>query len=195
MPNDVHGAGRMPRLLYLVRHAAPLADPRLPPHTWGLSSQGREDAAAIARVTEWTNITTIWSSAEPKARETARIIADAVGAAVRIDEDLGELRFDAGFLPEEEFMERVGSFLDGADDSDFEAYGDALRRITSCISRLGRREGGALAVVSHGRILTVLLGHLLGHPAGSHVWRAMRLPDLAVLDLRQGAVVRPFGER
>lgn len=180
------------RLIYLMRHAAVDVAPETPPRAWRLSQQGRSDALALARSESWSGVGAIWSSGEAKAQETAQIISAEIGVRTAVEEALGELRFDAGYLSKADFELRVGNYLEGADDVDFEPYAEARDRIVSCISDLCLRTEGHLAVVSHGRIITVLLSHLLNRRLGRREWGEIGFPDLTVLNLETRMVSRGF---
>jgi broad specificity phosphatase PhoE len=52
--------------------------------------------------------------------------------------------------------------------------------------------GKSVAVVSHGRILTVLYSYLLGHRLGEKEWQSISLPDLSVINLETNTVESGF---
>ena len=61
--------------LILIKHASPQVETAVPSHEWKLSPAGREKAAALAERLRPDAPGAIVSSVEPKAIETARIIA------------------------------------------------------------------------------------------------------------------------
>ncbi|HEY7511574.1 MAG TPA: histidine phosphatase family protein [Vicinamibacteria bacterium] len=85
------GAG--PTRLHLVRHGQ-VHNPRrmvygrLP--GWSLSAKGRAQAEAVARVLAGRPVAALYSSPLERARETAHILAAALGLEVRVRDDLTE---------------------------------------------------------------------------------------------------------
>ncbi len=82
-----------PTLVHLVRHGLVdnprrLVYGRLP--GWHLSPEGRRQAEAVARRLEGRPITAVYSSPLERARETAEIVAAAVGTPVAVRDDLTE---------------------------------------------------------------------------------------------------------
>ncbi len=179
------------RRLHLIRHARPEIDAATPPELWRLSDQGRREAMALGGRIRLT-AATVWCSPEPKARETGAIIAGASGARLAVHPGLRELAFRAGFLAQEEFIRRVRAYLDGTQDPAFEPYDDAGRRIVACLAELCQTGEGDLALVSHGRIMTLLLGDILGRRLGAEEWAAIAMPDWTLLDLETGTPLKGF---
>ena len=87
----------------LIRHAAPLVEPRVPSSEWRLSHEGREGAESLASTLEKYSPASLASSPEPKALETATIIGAHLGLDVSVRNDLAEHRRSVGFLPQAEF--------------------------------------------------------------------------------------------
>lgn len=186
------GIRRMdPRGLLVIRHASPKIEPDVPPDAWHLSTKGHRDTWRLADKLQLASHR-IWSSEEPKAKETAAILAASSRCEVAVHRDLREVRFDAGFLSRQDFEARVASYLEGAGDPAFEPYAAAQRRIVACVEELGRLEEGDLVIVSHGRIITVLLSAVLGRRLGAPAWRQIRMPDWTLLDLGKGEAVAGF---
>jgi broad specificity phosphatase PhoE len=125
--------------------------------------------------------------------ETAAVLGEALGVPLRPDPDLREVRMSAGWLGTEAFEARVGAYLSGAPDPAFEPYAEAAARILRCVrATIAGARGDAVAIVSHGRVLTVLFSALCGERLGLAEWRSIRLPDLAVVDLDRAQVVSGF---
>src|SRR5690242_5459464 len=78
------------RKLILIKHAKPLVEEDVPSHEWGLSEQGRQSCAALARAVGEHRPAVIVTSDEPKAIETGSVVADALGLKVRMAEGLHE---------------------------------------------------------------------------------------------------------
>src|SRR5918993_933764 len=67
------------RKLILVKHAPPEVVPDLPPEQWTLSEKGRGLCAPLADALAAQAPSTIVCSEEPKAAETARLVAERLG--------------------------------------------------------------------------------------------------------------------
>jgi broad specificity phosphatase PhoE len=181
---DAHGATR----LVLVRHAE--TEGALRGRCYGrldvaLSEDGVAQAAALAGALAGLPLRAVYASPLARALETARPIAAARGLVPVVDARLRELDFgELEGLPYEriaaerpalfrEWMESPGRvrFPGG------EALADLRRRVRSSIEWIRRRHSGeAVAVVSHGGPLRVVLADAQG------------LDDAALF-----AIEQPFG--
>lgn len=117
----------------------------------------------------------IWSSPLARARETALVIAAALGLPVQVEERLKELH--AGIFQghlwsdlETRFPGETARWRSG--DPDYAIPGGESRaalaaRGRAALEDLARRPVGTILVVAHGGLLTAALGSLLGgdHPA------------------------------
>jgi 2,3-bisphosphoglycerate-dependent phosphoglycerate mutase len=65
--------------LLLVRHSVPAPDPSVPSEEWRLSEEGRGRCAELARHIAVYEPQRLLSSPEPKALETAELIAAILG--------------------------------------------------------------------------------------------------------------------
>ena len=192
MSGEVGPPAKLPgRRLLLVRHATPQIEAGVPAERWHLSARGRQEAQSLAMDLR-LQLPRIWSSPEPKARETATFLALTSGAEVAVHDGLREVEFRQGLLPQAEFRRRVANYLDGDNDPDFEPYDVARQRILRCLAEVAGVEGGDIVVVSHGRILTVLVSALLGRRLGGRLWSRIGMPDYAWLDLDQGEALTGF---
>jgi probable phosphoglycerate mutase len=123
-----------------------------------------------ATASPW-GIDEVWSSPLARARQTAAVIASALGLPVRIDDRLKELH--AGIFQghlwsdlEARFPEEVASWRSGA--ADYAVPGGESRRMLAArgcavLEELARRPAGTIVVVAHGGLLTAALGSLVGH--------------------------------
>jgi len=143
-----------------------------------LSALGRRQAEAIAA---WTRslpplvrIDEIWSSPLRRARDTAQVIADALGLPLQIEDRLRELH--AGIFQghlwadlESRFPEEVARWRSG--DAHYripegESRTQLAARGHEALAALADRDAAHMIVVAHGGVLTAALGSLLGreHP-------------------------------
>lgn len=92
------------RHLILIKHAPPTVVPGVPPSAWTLAEAGRASCATLAQRLARYNIAAIATSDEPKARETAELLATNLGFHDPIipDHELREHeRRAADFYPEQ----------------------------------------------------------------------------------------------
>lgn len=177
--------------LILVRHGRPAIDPDAAPTTWPLCPDGREAVARLAgRITAFAP-TAIVSSPEPKALETAQIIAEALGLAVQVDAGLHEHKRPAlAFGSEEAFRERIAQvFADPAKPvPGGESVDQACARFAAA---LAAHPGRPLVAVTHGTVLSHYVASKLGLDPHD-LWRSLHMPDAFVLD-GDGALVTRLG--
>src|SRR5207253_386486 len=69
---------RRMRKLILVKHAAPHVMPGVPPEKWRLSDKGKSSCATLAEAIRPDAPAVIVASEEPKAAETAELLAAAL---------------------------------------------------------------------------------------------------------------------
>lgn len=168
--------------LILVRHAAPDPRPDVPPTAWRLSAAGRSAAANLAERLARLAPSAIVASTEPKAIETADIIAARLTLGVA-----SEPAFDEHRRPDWPFEPDSARVRDRV-----------LRVLTEPASSVGGAETGAAAaarfakgiaahparpllVASHGTIISLYLAAYAGQQAGAF-WSSLRLPEALVLD-------------
>ncbi len=113
-------------------------------------------------------MTSLWSSAERKALDTAEILSERLELAVQIRADLGENdRSSTGYLPMEEF-DRTADLFFADPDSSVRGWTPARleqTRIVKAVSAVaGLDPSGVPLVVSHGAVGALLLAHLAGRP-------------------------------
>jgi broad specificity phosphatase PhoE len=177
--------------IILVRHSIPAIDPDRPACHWILSPEGVTAAEDLADRLGGFDLTRIVSSDEPKARQTAEIIARAHHWGLDLDPDLREQdRGAVGYLPRADFeagIARVfaspGELVFGAETAD-----QILARFHTAIARAQHANPGRdILAVTHGTALAIYLSRVAGIDPLSF-WQTMTLP-MAVL-LEAGTVSR-----
>lgn len=160
----------MTDFLYLT-HPQVKVDPAVPMPLWGLSDAGRARTRAFPARHDLTPYRRIISSTEAKAKETAALLAAALGVAVEVRDGMGENdRSATGYLPEAEFQETADAFFARPQESvrGWERAADAQARIVGAVASAlaEHRELQDLPVifVGHGGVGTLLLCHLAGYP-------------------------------
>jgi len=175
-------AGR--RQLCLVRHGKPLVAPDQPPATWPLDPAGRPDIDRL-RVSGRLPAAARWfSSPEPKALQTARLLTDD---EVTVVDELREHARNAStwFEDRAEFEAAVRRVLTEPDRSAWPGW-EPLRatreRLLPAVQRiLAESPDGPVVLVGHGTAWTIMTAELTGTPPDLEAWAALAMPDLWIL--------------
>ena len=154
----------MPNILRYITHPQVKIDSSVQVPNWGLSDIGRQRAERFATLPLLTDTTSIISSAETKALETAEIISAVLDKPILIREDTHENdRSATGFLEPREFERVADQFfaLPLESTRGWERAVDAQQRIVSQVSQaIENHLNGDLLVVGHGAVGTLLYCHL-----------------------------------
>ena len=156
-------------ILHFITHPEVVIDPSMPVPDWPLSPEGVR-RMGLALEQPWVSkLGSVFSSAERKARDTARLVADRFGLSPVIVAELGENdRSATGYLPKEEFETTANLFFAHPEESvrGWERAIDAQRRISAAVERVivEAPRNRDVAVVSHGGVGALLLCHLKGVP-------------------------------
>ncbi len=153
-------------MLILVKHGAPRQEPGTPPSKWSLAPQGREQAARIAVKLAACAPTAVVSSLEPKAVETAAVIAAAFGVAAERDAGLGEQRNDEGpFTDPARFQAAVAQMFARPREVTMgeESADEAHARFSGALDRqVAAHPSQSLIVVTHGRVMSLWASRRFG---------------------------------
>jgi broad specificity phosphatase PhoE len=151
--------------VHFITHPEVAIDPSVPISDWPLSAAGVRRMALLVERPWIRSIETIFSSAERKAVDAARMIADRLSLSPIIVAALGENdRTSTGYLPKQEFEAVADTFFARPNDSarGWERAADAQRRIVNAVDAVlataPTRQN--VAIVSHGAVGTLLLCHL-----------------------------------
>ena len=155
-------------LLRYLTHPQIRTDPAIPVPDWELNNLGHRRVARLAASDALAGTTTIVSSAERKAVETAEPLAKTLGVALHIRERMHENdRSATGFLQPDEFEKTADAFFASPDVSvrGWERAADAQARIVrECDAVLSSAPPGDILLVGHGGVGTLLFCHLAGVP-------------------------------
>jgi broad specificity phosphatase PhoE len=115
------------------------------------------------------DVTAIYCSTEQKAIDGAAILAEHLSLGFEMIAELGENdRSATGFLPPPEFEKVADEFFasPGASVRGWERAVDAQARIVRAVESIAANDktAGAIAIVSHGAVGTLLYCHLAGEP-------------------------------
>ncbi len=176
----------MMRKLILIKHAAPLVDPQKSSEQWKLSEKGRESCNPLADAIREHNPTIIVSSEEPKAKETAQLLASQLGIPTETAKDLYEHdRSNVPHMRSGEFISHIELFFRKPDELVLgeETADEAQGRFESALHDvLEKHPTGNIAVVTHGTVLALFLA-AHSDRNGFDLWREMGLPSFAVIGL------------
>jgi broad specificity phosphatase PhoE len=162
--------------LLLVRHSAPELDPSVPSEEWRLSEEGRRRCEPLAeRIADYQPQMLV-SSPEPKARETAELIAPSLGLEVQLDDGLRETaRRTVGWLAREQIELGIKALIERPDQVVYgeESANAALARFEAAVAGLPDRA----VVVTHGTVISLYVAAKTGTDP-FELWRSLELPDV-----------------
>ncbi len=173
--------------LILVRHSISQPEPGVSPHQWALTDEGRARCAALAQQLLPYRVACIASSDEQKAVATARLLAAhlQLTSPLTIEPDFGETRRSTApyFDNPDAFRAAIQAAMNDPGQVVFgeEAFADARTRFVSALQRLMEAHfGETIAVVTHGTIMSLMLGHFAGVDT-FETWQALQMPAYALL--------------
>ena len=157
----------MANVAYFITHPNVAISKDVPVTRWPLSELGRERMTNGLKQPWIAEITSIYSSTEQKSVDAAQILARHLSLPFTQIADLGENdRSSTGFLPPDEFELVANQFFGKPEVSvrGWERAIDAQRRIVAAVKRLVANDTapGAVAIVSHGAVGTLLYCALAG---------------------------------
>jgi probable phosphoglycerate mutase len=138
-----------------------------------LSPAGLAQSQALAARLAGAGLAALYSSDHRRAMHTAQLVAAATGLSLQVDGRLRERHLGVfqGLTAEEaaaRHPEANAAFRRG--DPDFvlpqgESMRQSLLRFSACCDELADRHGGcAIALITHGGVLSTFLRHVLGLP-------------------------------
>ena len=169
--------------LILVKHATPEINPNVVPHRWVLSDAGRRRCDWLADELGAHRILRVCSSLEPKALETAALVAVKLGLAMQPCCNLHENdRTGLGFVTPDELELRVREFFQHPTRIIIgrETTHNAFQRFAEAIGNIAAN-GQHSAVVTHGVVLSLFVARH-NNMAPFDLWSRLGLPSYVVLD-------------
>ena len=157
----------MDRSIYFITHPNVVISREVPVPQWPLSELGLSRMRAGLKQPWVREITAVYCSAERKAIDGAGILAKHLSLDFTALAELGENdRSATGFLPPQEFEHIADAFFAHPHESvrGWERAIDAQTRIARAVENVVRSNSrsGAIAIVSHGAVGTLLYCHLAG---------------------------------
>lgn len=179
--------------LILVKHSLPEIKKDLPAREWTLSPEGRARADRLAERLSAYPFEVLFSSPEPKALETAQLIAVVRAAPVQVVKGLHEQeRSGVPFLSPSELQAAVETFFEYPADLVFggETADQAHERFSRAVySVLSGKADRTTIIVSHGTVISLFVSRLTGQ-SGFHLWRELGLPGFVILDIQSKTLLQ-----
>ena len=173
------------RRLILIRHSVSAVDPDVPPAEWHLTPEGVTRAEALARSFDPGTASCIFSSSEPKALETARVLGEIWRLPVEEVPGLHEHERPANrILSAEQFEATIGALFARPSEIVFgaESAGAARQRFAAAVTGLVERHDGDIVIVTHGTVMALFVALHTGRDA-FEVWKQQQMPCATTLTL------------
>lgn len=173
------------RKLYLIKHALPEIMAGVPSRDWLLGAKGQRQAEQLADYFADKAPALVVVSQEAKARETGRILAEALNLPFSTFPGLHEHRREStawvadtarweGMV--QDFFRCPGELVFGEETAD-----QAHQRFATAIAELMNQTQGDIAVACHGTVISLLISRANGlEPFG--LWKRLGLPSVVVLE-------------
>ena len=170
----------------------PEIEPGHPGNTWKLSKEGRLRAQRLAEQLKSFGPEVIVSSAEPKAKETAEIVASQFQLEVQIVPDLHEhARSNVPYLSHDVFQTSVHDFFQKPDELVFgeETANQAYTRFYRAVhSVLNEHRSKTIVIVTHGTVISLFVSRLTGS-SDLELWSKLGLPSFVAMDLHSNTLI------
>jgi broad specificity phosphatase PhoE len=181
----------MPRLV-LIKHSLPDVRSIERSSVWPLSDEGRRRCGPLAERLRSLGLSIVVASREPKAAETGRLLAEALGLPFETREGLHEHERDREpFGTTEEFEARVRELFRRPAERVYgeESADEALARFSTAVEGcLAEAPHHDLAVVAHGTVISLFVAVRSGLD-GFDLWGRLGLPSFVVLETSGWAVL------
>jgi broad specificity phosphatase PhoE len=169
----------------------PGVEPGLSSKLWRLSDRAKEDCVLLAHALPVLLAPFVFTSDQPKALETATVIALRRGLSVQTDPRLAEVD-QGGQWIEGGYRAVAARFLKGSGEPGWEPRERVVERFARAVDdALAASPSGDVLVVNHGLALSLFLASVTGIDLVSF-WRALTFPDAWRFDLETHAVERLF---
>lgn len=182
----------MGKYLILVKHSLPQIIDHVPAREWRLSEEGQVRALHLSERLKQYQPEVIVSSMEPKAQETAEIIARKNNLEFHIVDGLHEHdRSKTSFLAKDEFEIAIREFFENPDVLVFgsetanQCYMRFHRAVYSVLNNHGSK---TIVIVTHGTVLSLFVSRFAGI-SGLDLWNELGLPSFVILDMESSTLV------
>jgi broad specificity phosphatase PhoE len=176
---------KMPKLI-LVKHSQPQIDPLMPAREWHLSQEGRLRCRPLADKLAAYEPGVIVASTEPKATETAQIVAERLDKPFEVAGGLHEHnRSNVAFYSPQVFDAAVATFFQKPGELVFgrETALQAQERFSKAVEDvLEKHIDENVVIVAHGTVITLFVAaHAAIEPFA--FWKRLGLPSFVVISL------------
>ena len=182
----------MNRQLILVKHSLPKIVENIPAREWRLSDEGRARARRLAERLIGFQPEVIVSSIEPKAQETAEIIARKYNLTMQIVEGLHEHdRSKTPYLSRGEFQTSVRQFFENSTTLVFgnETADECHTRFNQAVRFIHNYyRDKTIVVVTHGTVISLFISRLTGI-SDILLWNELGLPSFVLIDMQSAALI------
>ncbi len=172
--------------LILVRHSLPEIEPGIPAREWRLSVEGRRRCLPLAQALAPYQLQRVVASSEPKAIQTAQIVAAELDLPMETRPNLHEHeRPDAVLSSQQEFYTMVARLFALPDELVLgaETANQARQRFSGAVHALLEEYlDQSLAVVAHGTVISLFVAHTCNLDAFSF-WKSLTMPSFVTLSL------------
>jgi broad specificity phosphatase PhoE len=172
--------------LILVKHSLPKIEPQVNAHEWRLSTEGRARCIPLAEKLAGCDPDFIVSSLEPKALETAQIVANQLNLPLETETYLHEhARRTVQFESQDGFQAAIERFFQQPEELVFgeETAGQAYRRFSKAIERVRDRHPHLNPlIVAHGTVISLFVARKCEIEPYS-IWQQLGLPAYITLSL------------
>lgn len=180
----------MGRGVILIRHAMPQVTPGTSSTLWTLSEAAREDCVLLAHALSQDIAPVVYTSPEPKAAETAAVIALRLGLQVISDTRLSEV--DRPPTWDEDYRSMVLRYLKSGEQPGWEPANSVRARFTAAVDEaLAANPAGDVIVSNHGMALTLYAASIAAIDL-REFWRQLTFPDAWHLDFETKTLERLY---
>jgi broad specificity phosphatase PhoE len=163
-----------------------------PANTWRLSEEGRLRAYQLAEQLESFAPEIIVSSVEPKARETADILAGHFQLDMQILSGLHEHdRSNIPYISHDVFQASIREFFQKPNELVFgsETANQAHERFYRAVhSVVNDRREKTVVIVTHGTVISLFVSQLTGS-SGLELWNTLGMPSFIAMDLGSSTLI------
>ena len=181
------------KLLILVKHSLPEIVENVPAREWNLSEEGRRRVPILVEKLVQYQPGVIVSSVEPKAQQTATILAESLGLKSQTFEGLHEHdRSNSPLSSKEEFQALVQKFFEKPSTLVFgnETADQAYVRFHQAVEAvLNLYRGKTVLIVAHGTVISLYVSRLTGID-GYDLWKNLGLPSFVLFDIESKALLK-----
>lgn len=186
----------MARTLILVKHSLPVLEPDVPSREWRLGDVGRARCLPLAEQLAAYRPAFIGASAEPKATETARIVADLLSIPVSVWVGIHENdRTALGWLGRDELEVRIARFFAEPDTLVMgnETANQTHARFSAAVQEVcDEHPADTIVIVAHGTVITLFISRLVGVEPFP-LWQRLGLPSFIALSLPENTIQTVVG--